>query len=509
MNYSKYFNANLTNLILRSILLFILLGLFFIVQTTQAQVDSLSDAPSAKKEVRLQNKKGKKLLKAQKNQEKFLASLNQKDSTQITPKELKKLAASNKEIKQLEKELAIPKINKNKLLNDLSKDTNADPYLKEYAKYKKVKKPTSFESAVKTTNSELLKNKKLDKGLKDTQKIKGVKTDSASLVAKGKQYGLAELNRQGEVKALKKELKPYLGSPYLKGYTLKDLDSLNADSLKVIAKNTFNNLDKVLEKELSKRAEMVAFKADMAKMKEFKNLPENYKKQFDQYSDTEYLQKEGVSRAVKEASKYLAEHQTKLTAAQTKLSNLKKKYSSVPNSKDLSTATKRNSLKGKPFKERLVLGANIQLVSTQPLIIDTSPVVGYKIDKRFSIDVGVTYRVRLTEYPKNSTGTPRNAKDELTYGYRAFSEYIFWKGFYVHGEYERISKEFEVKSATNTPTDLFQRKWVEAALLGVGKSYNINGKVKGSISLLYNFIYNIEEQVYPSPWVFRFGFNFK
>lgn len=509
MNFSKYFNANLTNLILRSTLLFILLGLFFIVQTTEAQVDSLSVLKADKNAEHIQGKKGKKLLKAQQKQDKLITRLNRKDSSQITPKELKKLAASNKEIKQLEKELAIPKINKSKLLNDISKDSNADPYLKQYAKYKKFKKPTSIESAVKTTNSELLKNKELDIAIKDSQKIKGVKTDSASVVAKGKQYGLAELNKQEEVKAIKKELKSYLGSPYLKGYTLKDLDSLNADSLKVIAKNTFSNLDKVLEKELSKRAEMVAFKADMAKMKEFKNLPENYKKQFDQYSDAEYLQKEGVSRAVKEASKYLAEHQTKLTAAQTKLSKLKKKYSSVPNSKDLSTATKRNSLKGKPLKERIILGANIQLVSTQPLIIDASPVVGYKINRRFSIAAGATYRARLTEYPKNSTVTPRNAKDELTYGYRVFSEYIFWKGFYAHAEYERMSQEFEVKSATNTLTDLFQRKWVEAALLGVGKSYNINGKVKGNINLLYNFIYNNKEQVYPSPWVFRFGFELK
>lgn len=509
MNYSKYFNDNLTNLILRSTLLFILLGLFFIVQTTQAQVDSLSVLKADKNEKHIQAKKEKKLLKAQQKQDKLITRLNRKDSSQITPKELKKLAASNKEIKQLEKELAIPKISKSKLLSDLSKDTNADPYLKEYAKYKKVKKPTSIAGAVKTTNIELLKNKELDKALKDTQRIKGVKTDSASLVAKGKQYGLAELNKQEEAKAFKKELKPYLGSPYLKGYTLKDLDSLNADSLKVIAKNTFNNLDKVLEKELSKRAEMIAFKKEMALMKEFKNLPENYKKQFDQYSDTEYLQKEGVSRAVKEASKYLAEHQSKLTEAQSKLSKLKKKYSSVPNSKDLSTATKRNSLKGKPFKERLVLGGNLQLVSTQPLIIDASPVVGYKINKRFSIAAGASYRARLTEYPKNNTVTPRRAKDELTYGYRAFSEYIFWKGFYVHGEYERMSKEFEVKSVTNTPTDLFQRKWVEAALLGVGKSYSINNKVKGSINLLYNFIYDNKEQVYPSPWVFRFGFKLK
>ncbi len=500
-------------------LFFIVSGLLFFVQTTQAQpdsfqVDSLAEKKSDKKELRIRRKHEQKLKRTKKKQNKFLTKLHKKDSLDLTEKDLKRLAASNKEIQQLQKELEVPKLNKTKILNDLAKDTNADPYLKEYAKYKKVKKPTNVEGAIKTTNATVLKNKEVDTALKDVTKVKGIKTDSASLALEAKQYGKEELNRQQEVKELKKELAPYINSPYLKGYTLKDLDSLSADSLKSIAKNTFKSLDKVLEHELGKRAEMIALKKDMAMMKEFKNLPENYKKQFDQYSNKEYLQKEGVSRAVKEASKYLAEHQDKLTAAQSKLTKLKKKYSSVPNSNDLSTATKRNSLKGKPFKERMVIGGNLQLVSTQPLIIDLSPVLGYKINKKFSIAVGATYRARLTEYPKNSTIRPINGKDELTYGYRFFTEYTFWKGFYAHAEYERMSKEFKATSvttgtATNTPADVFERKWVEAALLGVGKSYSINGKIKGSINLLYNFIYNNKKQVYPSPWVFRFGFELK
>ena len=500
---------------MRTLLLFTFLHILFYSDVLKAQpsigksdTDSITVSNTKGKEARLQLRYEKKLSRLKKKRNSLLENISTKDSLGLT-KELTKLTGLNKEISALEKKLKLPKVNKDKLIGELTKEDRIDPYLKEYAKFKSIKKPTDIEGGVKTTNEVVLKNKEVDEVLKEVTLLKTLKLDSASLVSNAKGYGLVELNKQKEYKELKKELSPYINSPYLKGYTLKDLDSLSVDSLKSIAIETFNNLDKTLEKELSKQAEIKEFRMEMTKMKEFQNLPENYKKKFGKYSDKEYLKSEGVSKAVKEASKYLAEHQDKLTAAQSKLTKLKKKYSSVPNSNDLSTATKRNSLKGKPFKERMVIGGNVQLVSSDPLIIDISPVVGYKIDKQFRIAIGATYRARLTEYPQNSTIAPRGAKDELTYGYRAFGEYSFWKGFYVHAEYERMSREFEIKTTSQTPTDQYERKWVEAALLGIGKSYSINNKVKGSISLLYNFIYNTKEQVYPNPWVFRVGFELK
>ena len=143
------------------------------------------------------------------------------------------------------------------------------------------------------------------------------------------------------------------------------------------------------------------------------------------------------------------------------------------------------------------------MVSIEPLIIDISPVIGYKIDKRFRVAVGATYRARLTEYPSNAT--PPTGKDDLTYGYRTFTDYTFWKGFYAHGEYERMSKEFEIAPKT----DQYERKWKEAAMVGVGRSYTINNKIKGGVVLMYNFLHNTTEKVYTSPWVFRFGFELK
>ena len=155
------------------------------------------------------------------------------------------------------------------------------------------------------------------------------------------------------------------------------------------------------------------------------------------------------------------------------------------------------------LSNRSVLGPNFQIVSTEPVLIDFSPLLGYRIDKKFHIAVGGTYRARFSKVPSNSS--IRYGQDELAYGYRFFSEYKIWKMIRVHAEYERISREFEVAN-----TDSFERKWVEGALAGLATSYSLKGesKVKGSFSVLYNFLYTNSEAVYTSPWVFRFGFEY-
>ena len=200
---------------LRSTLLFVLLSFINFTQTAQAQsdsnqVDSLTISKVEKKEIRIKEKNEKKLSQIKTKQKAVLTEIKQKDSLGVTAGQLKKLEALNKEIEALEKRLAVPKINKDKLLTDLTKDSNTNPYLKEYAKYKKIKKPTSVEGAVKTTNTAVLKNKDINKTLKEVDKAKTIKTDSASLTTKAKEFGIAELNKQKEVQELKKELSLYV-----------------------------------------------------------------------------------------------------------------------------------------------------------------------------------------------------------------------------------------------------------------------------------------------------------
>jgi len=76
-------------------------------------------------------------------------------------------------------------------------------------------------------------------------------------------------------------------------------------------------------------------------------LPESYRKQFEKYKNGEGLQKEAMAEAAKKAQALLSKHSKEKQPAQTKLAKLKKKYSSVQSSNDLSTATKRNWLQDK------------------------------------------------------------------------------------------------------------------------------------------------------------------
>ncbi len=433
-----------------------------------------------------------------------------------------------KNSKKLAKESSLSDRQAGILKSEEAKQASAelDPYLTHYKQYKSklvlldsgttddllsegkqigLKELSKNEEYKSITPNLVGAGKDLQPYTKELKKYKGNnRLDSASreaLLQDAKQLGLKEFSKKEEFKEVKKELTPYLNSPYLKGVKLQDLDSMSLDSLKALSVSTFEKLEKRLEQELLKTKELSQFNKDMAELEALKGLPESYRKQFEAYKNNETVKNEALTKAAQEAQMMLAKNTPALTKAQTDLAKLKKKYSSVPSSDDLSTATKRSSLKGQPFKSRLVIGGNFQVVTTNPVTIDISPILGYRFNKDFYIAVGGTYRARFSS--ADSTFIRTNyGRDELTYGYRVFTNYRFWKAFYAHAEYERISKEFAV-----TGTDRFERIWKPGILAGIGSSYTIKGTLKGNVSLLYNFLHDDKQRVYQSPWVFRFGFD--
>ena len=386
---------------------------------------------------------------------------------------------SLKRVMKNSKELAKEAILKSEEVIRVSKEI--DPYLTHYKQYKSKlaildsgNRDALLQDAKQLGLKELSKKEWFNDLSKELNKYKANPLDSANrdaLLQDAKKLGLQELSKKEEFKDIKKELSPYLDSPYLKGVNLQDLDSMSLDSLKALSVSTFQKLEKRLEQEILKRDELKEFNTNIAEFEALKGLPESYRKQFEKYQSGEGLQKEAMAEAAKKAQALLSKHSKEIQSAQTQLAKLKKKYSSVQSSNDLSTATKRNSLQGKPLKERIVLGINFQIVSLDPVIIDFNPVLGYKFDKKFHVAVGGSYRARFTESHANSQ--LRIGQDELTYGYRVFTEYNVWKVINIHAEYERISKEFEIGTS-----DTFERKWVEGALAGLSSNYKVKGKLK-------------------------------
>ena len=205
-----------------------------------------------------------------------------------------------------------------------------------------------------------------------------------------------------------------------------------------------------------------------------------------------------LNRAKQLGSNPLVGKADKVEAAQQKLTKLKKKYSYVPNSNDLSTARKANSLEGEPLKKRLKIGGTLQIHAGKPVGVDFNPQIAYRIHKKWSAGVGATYRSSFGGGERFISG-----EEHETYGGRLFTDYTFFKSFFAHGEFEKIHTNY-----LDPDEDRLVGQWSSGLLVGIGKKYRLVKKVEGNVMILYNFLHD-EPGPYERPWVIRFGFNWK
>ncbi len=302
----------------------------------------------------------------------------------------------------------------------------------------------------------------------------------------------------GEISQVKNKATPY--QQYYNQY--KDYLN-NPDSVQVMIR-------KMAEEELEQKAEELMGQSEgMAGMKqlqqqkalveEIQRMPEKYQQQVVQYGDQEFLKNEGKQKAKEKALKFLDQHKDKIANIQKKMSKLKKIYSKVENSNDLSTAVKRSSLRGKPFKERLYVGANFQVINLDPFSIDFSPSVGYMFNKKFIMGVGVTYRQTFGDYEAGQTTLPENQ-----YAFNAFVQHDVIKDFFAFATYEQSNREL-----LDQNTDRSTSAWVPGLMIGAGKTFNVHPRINTSIMVLYNFLHEPGESPYSSPWILKAGFQLK
>lgn len=224
-----------------------------------------------------------------------------------------------------------------------------------------------------------------------------------------------------------------------------------------------------------------------------KAMPGQYQNQVKQMSDSAYIKEQARKKAEEFAMKYVAEHPELLEGARRKMNLLMKKYSVIPNSNDLSTAVKRNSLKGKRFKERLYFAGNFQLLTLEPVSIDFSPAIGYRINKRFTVGAGGNYR--------QSFGDSLPKISPQVVGYKAFVNYDIVKSFFLYGEFDRNSP---AKKETET---INKRVWKKASFVGVGKKVTIHPKLEMTAVFMYNLLHENNDIIYPKRWSFKIGFQ--
>ncbi|MEM7549395.1 MAG: hypothetical protein AAF363_06970 [Bacteroidota bacterium] len=203
---------------------------------------------------------------------------------------------------------------------------------------------------------------------------------------------------------------------------------------------------------------------------------------------------------IQRAEKLLSNNET-MEGVKNQMSSLKKKYSSVPNASDLSTAIKRNSMEKEQFKDRLVFGGNFQINSTDPFSIDASPTVGYMINRKWQAGFGVNYRRTF------GNDSIANVAEDL-WSIRTFTSYTIWKGFFGYAEYERSFQRIN-NSNNDAEQDNKRYEGVDAINLGLGRSFKFTRKVSGTVLLTYDLIHETGESVNRRPFNVRFGFQIK
>ena len=229
-----------------------------------------------------------------------------------------------------------------------------------------------------------------------------------------------------------------------------------------------------------------------------KQTPDKYQQQMHKLNDRNAMQDQLKKKATLQATELFKEHGDKLQTAQSKLTKLKRKYSTVLNSNDLSTAIKRKSLKGEPFKKRLYLSGNFQIISTDPVSLDASPMLGYRFDKKLTAGITGTYRHTFGSYQ------PGIRVSENMSGYGTFISYDVVKSFFAYSEAERMN--VQVKEPL---TDLKHREWVSGVHAGIGRVFSFSKLLKSQVLFLYNFSHKNNKELYPRKFIVKVGFSLK
>ena len=235
---------------------------------------------------------------------------------------------------------------------------------------------------------------------------------------------------------------------------------------------------------------------------EIQNIPldslnkESIAKSLEQQADLDQAQRQMKSKLTNHAKEFIARHAEKIQQVQGKMGDLKRKYSYVPNSNDLSTAKKRTSLQDEPLAKRLTFGGNVNISRTNPVQLNLSPAVGYRINTLFELGATAMYRSQLEA---GKWGV--NTDDERTYGYSIYARHMVFKNFFGYIEGENISREVVVQ-------DQSERQWTQNLLLGLGREFTISKWLQFQTIITYNFLHENRDGVYGSPVVFKTGVRF-
>ena len=287
-------------------------------------------------------------------------------------------------------------------------------------------------------------------------------------------WAIQELSRRGDFHQVQKIYEAY--GHYDSAY----INQFHPDSIKLDSATLMNRFD------MKKRVESY-LPPELAKESDFKVAEQMKYGAVDEYGQLTQIDRSGVSDFFQNISP------EEFAKSQVSLKTAKENYTVLPDLSKEEEGIKRNSLKGQPLRDRIFLNGNVTIQSTAPVILDSNIQLGYRWNKSFSSGIGFILREQLND--RDSTSLTGDA-----HGFTFFSNYDIMRGFFIYGEYQLVKNKSLFKESAATVS------WQYAAMLGVGRRFNISPKVSLSVSLLYDFNYK-NNTLNQRPLTPRIGYN--
>lgn len=278
------------------------------------------------------------------------------------------------------------------------------------------------------------------------------------------------------------------------------------DSVLTCSQATAKTLPGMVEKRISQMDEFKVLEKQSGQLtrsvndlqEQYKSMGEKYIDQPQQYTDPAHLKSEGKKSGIDYTRDFIAENIDQIEHLKNKLADLRKKYASISNSTDMSTAKRRNSFQGRPVDEKIILGGNFDIQMSHPVLIDLAPLVGFRLNKKLSIGLGGTYRVDLT-FDSKSLNTQYDTK---VYGFNSFLSYDIVNRFFVYGQYDYLSKKEQDQDVAEEV-----QTWEPGFMAGIGRSFRVHTKITGTVMLLYNVVESNIKSPFGNRFQVRFGFQ--
>ncbi len=271
----------------------------------------------------------------------------------------------------------------------------------------------------------------------------------------------------------------------VKGYQsdIKNIAEGNLDEVK--------QLPQEIENKVVSMAEVQGIEAQAA---QYKELMAKWN------SDPEVVKELALNKAKEMAVNHFAGHDEQLKLAMGELSKLKAKQKDAEVIIDLFKKPE-NAMKGKPFRERLLPGFNLQVQSSANLWLDFNPFIGYRWSSRWTTGIG--WNERLSMNVKNQKFIPR----EHAYGPRSYIEFKVRENFHAKAEVEYMNALVTSPYLVNQ-AEPNGRASVWSYFAGVKKSFVLSKALKGNVQILYNMYNPQKRSPYMSRLNIRMGFEF-